>query len=150
MKIASFNDYQVGVVDGQELFDMTSTLPDFLSQLPRQRINWLVQHWSSLKETFADYRRIGKAVALSSVKLLAANPAPQHLFAAPANWHAKNRICSTRPWPKLHNSYEKPRLLAGFFIDFFSPLAWLRLSRQVEVVPQRQLPLRCPKLGMVP
>ena len=86
MKIASFNDYQVGVVDGQELFDMTSTLPDFLSQLPRQRINWLVQHWSSLKETFADYRRIGKVFVLSSVKLLPANPAPQHLFAAPANY----------------------------------------------------------------
>jgi 2-keto-4-pentenoate hydratase/2-oxohepta-3-ene-1,7-dioic acid hydratase in catechol pathway len=86
MKIASFNDYQVGVVDGQELFDMTSALPDFLSQMPRQRINWLVQHWASLKDTFSDYRRVGKVVALGSVKLLAANPAPQHLFAAPANY----------------------------------------------------------------
>jgi 2-keto-4-pentenoate hydratase/2-oxohepta-3-ene-1,7-dioic acid hydratase in catechol pathway len=65
---------------------MTLTLPDFLAQMPRQRFNWLVQHWTSLQETFADYRRLGKAVPLGSVKLLPPNPAPQHVFAAPANY----------------------------------------------------------------
>jgi 2-keto-4-pentenoate hydratase/2-oxohepta-3-ene-1,7-dioic acid hydratase in catechol pathway len=86
MKIASFNDYRVGVVDGSVVHDMTAALPDFLQQLPRQRINWLVAHWSELQPVFAGYRQAGRALPLASVNLLAANPAPQHVFAAPANY----------------------------------------------------------------
>jgi 2-keto-4-pentenoate hydratase/2-oxohepta-3-ene-1,7-dioic acid hydratase in catechol pathway len=86
MKIASFDDYRIGVVDGDTVRDMTSALPEFLSQLPRQRVNWLVSHWAELRPKFADVRNSGRALPLSSVTLLPANPAPQHVFAAPANY----------------------------------------------------------------
>jgi 2-keto-4-pentenoate hydratase/2-oxohepta-3-ene-1,7-dioic acid hydratase in catechol pathway len=86
MKIASFDDYRVGVVDGEHVYDMTAALPDFLRELPRQRVNWLVSHWASLRDAFAGYRQAGRPLPLDSVKLLAANPAPQHVFAAPANY----------------------------------------------------------------
>ncbi|TFZ02827.1 FAA hydrolase family protein [Ramlibacter henchirensis] len=86
MKIASFNDHRVGIVDGTTVYDMTAALPDFLQQLPRQRVNWLVAHWNELRPAFAGYLETGKPLPLSSVTLLAANPAPQHLFAAPANY----------------------------------------------------------------
>ena len=86
MKIASFNDFRVGVVDGEQIHDMTAALPPFLAELPRQRINWLVAHWDELRERFTGYREAAPAVPLASVKLLAANPAPQHVFAAPANY----------------------------------------------------------------
>jgi len=86
MKIASFNDHRIGVVDGNTVYDLTSALPEFLSQLPRQRVNWLVGHWEELRSKFADYRSAGQALPLASVKLLPANPAPQHVFAAPANY----------------------------------------------------------------
>lgn len=86
MKIASFNDYRIGIVDGDTVHDMTSALPQFLSQLPRQRVNWLVSHWEELRPKFADYRNSDQALPLASVKLLPANPAPQHVFAAPANY----------------------------------------------------------------
>jgi 2-keto-4-pentenoate hydratase/2-oxohepta-3-ene-1,7-dioic acid hydratase in catechol pathway len=86
MKIASFNDYRIGVVDGDAVHDMTSALPEFLSELPRQRVNWLVSHWAELRSKFADYQSSGRALPLASVKLLPANPAPQHVFAAPANY----------------------------------------------------------------
>lgn len=86
MKIATFNDHRVGVVDGQTVHDLTELLPAFLDDLPRQRVNWLVRHWSGLREEFADFRRNGRPLALADVHLLAANPAPQHVFAAPANY----------------------------------------------------------------
>ncbi|KLN52818.1 fumarylacetoacetate hydrolase family protein [Variovorax paradoxus] len=86
MKIASFNDHRIGVVDGNTVYDITSALPEFLSQLPRQRVNWLVSHWEELRSKFADYRNSDQALPLASVKLLPANPAPQHVFAAPANY----------------------------------------------------------------
>ena len=86
MKIASFNDHRVGIVDGSEVYDMTAALPEFLQQLPRQRVNWLIAHWNEVQPAFARYREVGKGIALSTVKLLPANPAPQHVFAAPANY----------------------------------------------------------------
>jgi 2-keto-4-pentenoate hydratase/2-oxohepta-3-ene-1,7-dioic acid hydratase in catechol pathway len=86
MKIASFNDYRVGVVEDANVHDMTAALPDFLSQLPRQRVNWLVSHWTELHPKFIEYRTAGRPLPLASVKLLPANPAPQHVFAAPANY----------------------------------------------------------------
>jgi 2-keto-4-pentenoate hydratase/2-oxohepta-3-ene-1,7-dioic acid hydratase in catechol pathway len=86
MKIASFNDHRVGIVDGSDVYDMTAALPDFLQQLPRQRVNWLIAHWNEVQPAFARYRQVGKSIALSTVTLLPANPAPQHVFAAPANY----------------------------------------------------------------
>lgn len=86
MKIASFNDHRVGIVDGPDVYDMTATLPEVLQELPRQRINWLIAHWADLQPKLTGYRQAGKATPLSSVRLLPANPAPQHVFAAPANY----------------------------------------------------------------
>jgi len=86
MKIASFNDYRVGVVDDEHVYDMTPALPEFLQELPCQRVNWLVSHWGTLRQAFVDYREAGQRIPLGSVQLLAANPAPQHVFAAPANY----------------------------------------------------------------
>ncbi|HVZ42335.1 MAG TPA: fumarylacetoacetate hydrolase family protein [Ramlibacter sp.] len=86
MKIASFNDFRVGVVDGTDLYDMTGALPEFLAELPRQRVNWLVANWARVQARFAQYRETGAPLPLANVTLLAANPAPQHVFAAPANY----------------------------------------------------------------
>jgi 2-keto-4-pentenoate hydratase/2-oxohepta-3-ene-1,7-dioic acid hydratase in catechol pathway len=86
MKIASFNDFRVGVVDGAAVYDMTSELPPALDTLPRQRVNWLVANWPEMKARFAKFREVGRPAPLATVTLLAPNPAPQHVFAAPANY----------------------------------------------------------------
>lgn len=86
MKIASFEDYRVGVVDGDTVHDMTAALPAFLAQLPRQRVNWLIANWATVSAVFADYRKKGEARPLAGLRLLPPNPAPQHVFAAPANY----------------------------------------------------------------
>lgn len=86
MKIASFEDFRVGVVDGDTVYDMTATLPAFLAQLPRQRVNWLIANWATMAAPFADYRKKGEARPLAGLRLLPPNPAPQHVFAAPANY----------------------------------------------------------------
>jgi 2-keto-4-pentenoate hydratase/2-oxohepta-3-ene-1,7-dioic acid hydratase in catechol pathway len=86
MKIASFDDFRVGVVDGDTVYDMTAALPPVLDELPRQRVNWLVSHWPEIQARFADHRAAGTPLPLAGVTLLAANPAPQHVFAAPANY----------------------------------------------------------------
>ena len=87
MKIASFDDFRVGVVDGATVYDMTGELPAFLAELPRQRVNWLVANWPKVQPRFAQFRELGASRPLAAVELLADNPAPQHVFAAPANYH---------------------------------------------------------------
>ncbi|MDP3139693.1 MAG: fumarylacetoacetate hydrolase family protein [Burkholderiaceae bacterium] len=86
MKIASFEDFRVGVVDGDTVYDMTAVLPAFLAQLPRQRVNWLIANWATMAAPFADYRTKGEARPMAGLRLLPPNPAPQHVFAAPANY----------------------------------------------------------------
>ena len=86
MKLAAFDDGRVGVVLGDELVDVTATLPSGLDLMPLQRINWLVGHWASLQEAVRAAAMSGPRLPLSSVRLLAANPCPPHVFAAPANY----------------------------------------------------------------
>lgn len=86
MKIASFNDFRVGIVDGMSLYDVTEVLPRFLDTMPRQRINFLIARWEEFGPRLADYRNTGTQLALDTVCLRSPNPAPQHVFAAPANY----------------------------------------------------------------
>ncbi|MDM0015175.1 fumarylacetoacetate hydrolase family protein [Variovorax sp. J22P168] len=84
MKIATFNDHRVGVVQGDQIWDVTFLLPAALDQLPQQRMNWLIAHWAQMGPRLADART--QCLPLASVALLAPNPAPPHVFAAPANY----------------------------------------------------------------
>lgn len=86
MKLVSFNNYRVGVVDGVHVYDMTDSLPSFLEELPRQRMNYVISNWLEIKDIFNGYLIVGTKIDLSAVTLLTPNPAPQHVFAAPANY----------------------------------------------------------------
>jgi 2-keto-4-pentenoate hydratase/2-oxohepta-3-ene-1,7-dioic acid hydratase in catechol pathway len=86
MKIASFDDCKVGVVSDDFIHDVTAVLPDFLSHLPAQRINWLIEHWNELKDDIVKASTCGKPIPLSSVRLQPANPGAPHIYAAPANY----------------------------------------------------------------
>jgi 2-keto-4-pentenoate hydratase/2-oxohepta-3-ene-1,7-dioic acid hydratase in catechol pathway len=86
MKIASFNHFHVGVVDGNTVYDMTDLLPSFLNGLPRQRVNWLISNWAEMLPIFKNFKQKGKAYALDYIQLLSANPGAPNVFAAPANY----------------------------------------------------------------
>ncbi|PTB17079.1 fumarylacetoacetate hydrolase [Trinickia symbiotica] len=86
MKIASFNKFSVGIVEQNKLFDVTNVLPVALGEMPEQRINWLIANWDRMKPVLIDARRTAAIVPIAGVCLLPANPAPVHVFAAPANY----------------------------------------------------------------
>ncbi|NDZ17008.1 fumarylacetoacetate hydrolase family protein [Variovorax sp. WS11] len=86
MKLASFDDFRIGVVDGDVVYDITPLLPAALDLLPRQRMNWLLGNWDSMSARVAGYRAAAQATPWSATRLLAPNPAPPHIFAAPANY----------------------------------------------------------------
>ncbi|MEO9231553.1 MAG: fumarylacetoacetate hydrolase family protein [Devosia sp.] len=112
MKIASFNDYRVGVVDDQTVYDMTAALPEFLDHLPRQRVNWLIANWSSMSPLFADYKNRNAGLPVAEAHLLPPNPAPQHVFAAPANYQKHIGELGSRTVTKAGRSAREQ----GFFL----------------------------------
>lgn len=86
MKIASFDDYRVGLVEGDRLYDVTGALPPALDALPQHRVNWLIAHWRDAGPAIERARASAAARPFDGVRWLAANPSPPHVFAAPANY----------------------------------------------------------------
>ena len=72
MKIAVFNDHRVGVVEDLQLYDVTAAFPEFLQDLPQQRINWLISHWGNMQGALLAARSAAAAKPLAGVTLLAA------------------------------------------------------------------------------
>lgn len=86
MRLAVFDDYRIGLVEGASVYDVTSVLPETLAHLPAQRMNWLIGHWDEVRKPLLDARARAGARSLSAVRLLPASPGPSHVFAAPANY----------------------------------------------------------------
>ena len=86
MKLAVFGDHRVGVVEGDQVFDVTDAVPGAGPGWPPMYMNALIANWRDLGPKLAERRRAAKGVPLASVKLLAPNPCPVHVIAAPANY----------------------------------------------------------------
>jgi 2-keto-4-pentenoate hydratase/2-oxohepta-3-ene-1,7-dioic acid hydratase in catechol pathway len=86
MKIASYDDHRIGLVEGENVVDITSVVPAAFDAMPGQRVNWLIGQWQVIGQEIEKARRSGVVRRLADVHLLAANPCPPHVFAAPANY----------------------------------------------------------------
>ncbi len=112
MKIASFDQHRIGLVEGDEVYDVTAALPAALDLLPQQRVNWLVGHWAQLQPALQQARAAASALPLAGVQLLPANPCPPHVFAAPANYQKHIGELGTRVVTKKGRSAREQ----GFFL----------------------------------
>lgn len=112
MKIAVFDKYRVGLVQGEEIVDVTGALPSFLDELPAQRMNWLIANWEGMAGPLQAYGRSAPALALSNVTLLPPSPAPSHVFAAPANYSKHIGELGSRTVTKAGRSAREQ----GFFL----------------------------------
>lgn len=112
MKLVSFNDYRVGVVVDNQVFDITASLPAALDLLPQQRMRWLIEHWKDAQVLVNQALRTAPGLALDAVSLLAPVPAPAHVFAAPANYQKHIGELGTRAVTKGGRSAREQ----GFFL----------------------------------
>lgn len=87
MKLASFNDYRIGVVANGQIYDVTSQVPQALDALPHYRMNWLIGNWSDqIREKIEGIAKQSAGLPINAVKLLTPVPSAPHVFAAPANY----------------------------------------------------------------
>jgi 2-keto-4-pentenoate hydratase/2-oxohepta-3-ene-1,7-dioic acid hydratase in catechol pathway len=110
MKLAVFNDYRVGIVQAGTVRDVTDVLPKELSLFPAQRVNWLIHNWDSYAARIADAQS-GPELPIDEINLLAPNPAPPHIFAAPANYRKHLNELGDRSVSKGRTAREQ-----GFFL----------------------------------
>lgn len=79
MKLAVFDDYRIGVVEGESLYDITAVAPEGLRVL-RVHMNWLIGNWARALPKVLELRHAAPARPLSSARLLAPSPCPSHIF----------------------------------------------------------------------
>jgi 2-keto-4-pentenoate hydratase/2-oxohepta-3-ene-1,7-dioic acid hydratase in catechol pathway len=86
MKLAVFNDHRVGIVEGDSIYDVTGAVPDAGPAWPPVYMSRLIADWHQRRPQVEAARRTAIALPLASVKLLAPNPCPVQVFAAPVNY----------------------------------------------------------------
>ncbi len=86
MRLAVYDDYRVGLVEGDAIYDVTSAVSGASGRWPQTFMNALIADWAQAEPRIAAARAASRAVALASVTLLAPNPCPLHIVAAPANY----------------------------------------------------------------
>lgn len=80
MRLASFADHRVGVVDHDHVTDVTALLSDAGAGVSAMR--WLIAHWDTMDLTSGDTPR----VPLANVRLDPPVPDPTKIIAAPVNY----------------------------------------------------------------
>ena len=112
MKLALFNDNRVGVVEGDELFDVTDAIPGAYDPWPPIFMNRLIADWEALKPRVEAARQAAASLPLASVALKAPIPFPCNIIAAPANYRKHVGELGDRGVAKVGTSANE----LGFFL----------------------------------
>ena len=87
MRLVVFNDYRIGVLEGDMVHDVSAVVPNWASG-DMHAMNRLIAGWDKLRGPVEAEAKKAKPLPLGGVKLKAPVPAPTHLLAAPSNYRA--------------------------------------------------------------
>lgn len=94
MRLVVFDDYRIGVLDGESVREVSRVVPKWESG-DMHAMNRLIAQWDSLKGRVQEEASKAKAVPRDRVRLRAPVPAPTHLLAAPSNYRAHSEEMRT-------------------------------------------------------
>ena len=99
MRIVSFDDYRIGVLNaGDEVVDVTGVVPELPEEFKPLRIVLLIERWDTLRPQVEALAGSENGVPLSSVRLLPPVPAPRKVYAQPVNYKAHHEEMQDSPW----------------------------------------------------
>jgi 2-keto-4-pentenoate hydratase/2-oxohepta-3-ene-1,7-dioic acid hydratase in catechol pathway len=104
MKIAFFNDYQLGLVKGDSVVDVTALVADIPRLGPHDLINGLIERFDAYRAKLADAETKGKGVPLGSVKLRAPLPRPVNIDCMAVNYMEDGTRKEAAPINAFHKS----------------------------------------------
>ena len=86
MKLAFFNDYQLGVIKGDNIVDVTSTVEGVSHHSPQELMNMLIVDFGDLQADIESAAAGGDGVSLADVRLRAPLPRPGQLLCLAGNY----------------------------------------------------------------
>ncbi len=111
MKLAYFNDYRLGVVQGETIVDVSAAVADVPHVGPGDLISRVIENWATYKGKI-EAASTGAGVALETVRLRAPLPKPGKMLFMVANYLENGAL----PKPNPINAFLKsPAAIIGDF-----------------------------------
>lgn len=132
MKICRYNDNRLGLVEGNEIKDVTAAL-DVLpaARYPFPTYDLLIAHLPEVQKAAAAAAKSAKSLPLSEAKLLSPIANPGKIVAAPVNY--KKHLDEARTDPQIHHQNQVAEIQrVGLFLKANSSLAGVS-----DVIPIR-------------
>ena len=86
MKLAFFNDYQLGVIKGDRIVDVGSAVDGLSYHSPQELMNMLIENFGDLQAEIESAAAEGDGVSLADVNLRAPVPRPGQLLCLAGNY----------------------------------------------------------------
>ena len=86
MKLAFFNDYQLGIITDSGIVDISDALSGISYHTPQEQIRTVIEDFDNLRPAIADAAENGTATSLDSVNLKAPLPRPGQLVCLAGNY----------------------------------------------------------------
>ncbi|MCB0063831.1 MAG: fumarylacetoacetate hydrolase family protein [Caldilineaceae bacterium] len=86
MKLALFNDYQLGVLQGDLLYDVSAAVADLGYHSPQEMMQMIIIEWAKIRPQLEAAVASGAGLALESVKFCAPLPRPGQLVCLAGNY----------------------------------------------------------------
>src|SRR5215468_9948131 len=104
MKLAFFDDFRLGVVNGDVVVDVSSEVRDIAHTGPHDLINGLIARFSDYRPRLAEAVARGKGVALASVKIRPPLPRPINIDCMAVNYMEDGTLKEPAPINAFHKS----------------------------------------------
>ena len=112
MKIALFNENRIGIVEGDDIYDVTNAVPGCSDPWPPVFMTRLIADWGTMETVVRDARTAAMPRPLSSVTLRSPIPYSSNIIAAPANYRRHVGELGNRGIAKVGTSANE----IGFFL----------------------------------
>jgi 2-keto-4-pentenoate hydratase/2-oxohepta-3-ene-1,7-dioic acid hydratase in catechol pathway len=104
MKLAYFDDYQLGVVTGDAVVDVSSVVKDIPHTGPHDLINGVIARFGDYRPRLEEAARRGKAVPLADVKIRPPLPRPVNIDCMAVNYMEDGTRTEPAPINAFHKS----------------------------------------------
>lgn len=134
MKFGFFNDWNLGVVKGDEIVDASSVLGQVHAHSPMELVQAVIENFDDLRDALEEYAAKQNGIPLSSVKLLAPVPRPDKIICMAVNYFEGENP----PMPEIDAFLKASDCVIGpeetVLMDPSSPAAIFHAEPEVAVV----------------
>jgi 2-keto-4-pentenoate hydratase/2-oxohepta-3-ene-1,7-dioic acid hydratase in catechol pathway len=104
MKLAYFNDYQLGVVKGDSVVDVSGLVKDIPHTGPHNLISGLIERFADYRPRLEDAAARGQGIPLASVKIRPPLPKPVNIECMAVNYMEDGTLKEPAPINGFHKS----------------------------------------------